>query len=192
MSNRLGILVVNRLELLRRSQRSGALSKRVAPLGITHEEVFRRYRGFDGLVWPELEHPQFSTVNGLANIDDAVLVNEYVAALPTSNECDVILLARLEVSDAGLWSKGWRPAGFDIGYFESEWSHFSVVLSEILYGTHLGLRRFASELNQYLLVPSLEQSLEVIKERGRVAVTGADFEIADHIEPIAIFVQSDA
>lgn len=189
MSRRVGILVVNRFELLRRGQETGALSKHVAPREMTHEEVFRRYRGFDGLAWPQLEHPQFRTEDGLADAGDAAGVDAYVETLPRRDECDVIALARMGVSDAVVRPQGWCAAGFDLGYFQSEWSHFSVVLNEIIYGTRLELRRFVSALNEHLLIPTLEEAVEIIKERERVAATGADLEEAAHIEPIAIFIR---
>jgi hypothetical protein len=182
-------LVVNRFELLRRAEKSGSLSKRVPAREMTHEEVFRRYRGFDGLAWPNLEHAEFQTDEGLADFADLGPVDAYVQRLAHPEECELIALARLDVAGFGLGD--WRPAGFDIGYFESEWSHFSVLLNEVIYASRLELRRFASALNKNLLVPTMELALDVIAERGLLLETGADIEEAPHVEPIAIFLRGD-
>ena len=189
MSRRAGLLAVNRIELFRRAEKSGSLLKRVPAPEMPHEEVFRRYRGFDGLAWPEFEHAEFQTEGGLADFADLARGDAYVRRLPHCAECEVIALARLEV--AGLGLSGWRPAGFDIGYFESEWSHFSVLLNEVVYASRPELRRFASALNKDLLAPTLALAIEVIAERSRLALTGADIEEAPHVEPIAIFVRGD-
>lgn len=189
MSRHGGLLVVNRFELLRQAERSGSLSNRMPATGRDHEDVFRRYRGFDGLAWPEVKHEDFSTAEGLADPDVLGPVDAYVEKLPHRHECEVILLAPLDA--AGLDVDGWRRAGFDVGYFESEWSHFSVVLNEIIYGTRLELRRFANVLNEHLLVPTLDLALEVIVERSRLAGIGADVEEVPHVEPVAILLRED-
>jgi hypothetical protein len=182
-------LVVNRFELLRRGQKSGSLPAQVPAQETTHEDVFRRYRGFDGLAWPEVEHREFLTTEGLADVGDLQLVDAYLDDLPTRDECDVVALAPTGATDAVLRAQGWRAAGFDLGYFDSEWSHFSVVLNEVLYGACLELRRFAGLLNAHLLIPTLEQSIEIMKERERVAAAGADLEEAACIQPIAVFLR---
>jgi len=189
MSRRVGILVLNRLEALRQAKKSGALARRVAPRELTHESVFRHYRGFDGVVWPQLEHPHFQTEDGLASTDDSAAVDLYVSELPAGDEYDVIVLARLEVNQATLGENGWHLAGFDVGYFDSEWSLFSVVLNEIVYGLCPDLRHFTTVLNEHLLIPTLEQAFEIVKERERVEAMGADLERAEHIEPIGIFIR---
>lgn len=174
---------------MRRGERSGSLIERAPARENTNYEVFRRYRGFDGVAWPELEHPEFCTEDGLADLADLGRVKAYVARLSRADECDIIALARIEVSASIPALAGWKLAGFDVGYFETEWSHFSVVLNEILYATRPELRRFAAALNEHLLIPTLDTALEVIVERGRMATAGADLEQAAYIEPVAIFLR---
>lgn len=192
MNRRIGILVVNRFELLRLFEKSASFSTRLPARETTHDRVFCCYRGFDGAAWPEIEHAGFQTEDGLADFADVTRVDAYVKRLPCRAECDVIALGRVGVALGGPGATGWRPIGFDLGYFESEWSHFSVVLNEIIYAIHPELRRFARRLNEHLLLATLEDALEVAMERSRLAAAGADIEDGPYIEPIAIFVRGDA
>jgi len=180
-----GILVVNRKDLLRRAEKSGTLSRRTPAINLAHEKIFHAYRGFDGQAWPELAHPAFETEDGLAALSAFGSVDAYLHALPQREEWEAIVLARPE--DSGSVGGGWRPVGFDLGYFESEWSHFSVLLNEVIYGTDAHLRRFAEALNESLLVPSLEVARELIAKRSQLAAVGADLE-EGNMEPMAIFI----
>jgi hypothetical protein len=188
MNRRIGILVVNRLELMGRAVRAGVLAKRKPAVEIPGEEVFRRYRGFDGVPWPDLEHPEFRTENGLAAVTDWELVIQYARKLSQREDCDLVLLARLGTDDERVRQSGWTAAGFDLGYFDSEWSHFSVVLNEVLFGVHSELRSFASRLNEHLLLGTLEDAIALLAERNRLAGTGVDLEQGDLMEPIAVFL----
>lgn len=190
MNRRIGILVVNRLELMDRAVRAGVLAKRKPAVEIPGEEVFRRYRGFDGVPWPDLEHPEFRTENGLAAVTDWSLVDQYVRKLPRHEDCDLVLLARPGTDAETVRKSGWTAAGFDFGYFDSEWSHFSVVLNEVLFGVHSELRSFASRLNEHLLLGTLGDAVALLTERNRLAQTGVDLEQGDVMEPIAIFLDA--
>jgi len=75
---------------------------------------------------------EFSTEDGLASVEDWPLVREYKEKLPRCEECDIIMLARPGTDDEAVRRAGWAAAGFDLGYFDSEWSHFSIVLNEVL------------------------------------------------------------
>jgi hypothetical protein len=186
MSGRSGLLVINRLELMRRGLQAGVLSKRSPAVRLSTEAVFRRYRGFDGLPWPVMQ-AVFQTEHGLAAINDLSLVVQYMGKLPHADECDLILLGP-SGSTAPREELGWSPARFDVGYFESEWSHFSVILNEVLFGVHDELRSFASRLNEHLLVETFEESWTLFKDRNRLARLGADLEQAGRLEPIPVFL----
>jgi hypothetical protein len=120
-------------------------------------------------------------------INDLSLVVQYMSKLPNADECDLILLGP-SGSTAPREELGWSPAGFDVGYFESEWSHFSVILNEVLFGVHDELRSFASRLNEHLLVETFEESWTLLKDRNRLARLGADLEQASRLEPIPVFL----
>src|SRR5215831_20965336 len=133
MTRQSGLLVVNRSDLMRKAERSGSLANRTASLGISAEEVFRRYRGFDGEVWPMEVHTALHGEDGLGNPSQLQSIEEYARKLPSPQESDIILLVRRGVSD-DIRRLQWRPIGFDVGFFESEWSHFSVILHEVIWG----------------------------------------------------------
>lgn len=189
MNRRIGILVVDRFELMRRAARVGVLAKRKPAVEIPSEKVFREYRGFDGVPWPDLEHPEFRTEDGLAALGDSALVDQYVRKLSQREGCDLVLLARLGADVEIVQKSGWTAAGFDLGYFHSEWSHFSVVLNEVLFGVHSALRSFGSRLNEHLLLGTLEDAVALLTERNQLAATGVDLEQGDLIEPIAMFLR---
>jgi hypothetical protein len=143
---------------------------------ISFQEVFRRYRGLDGEVWPQKEHAEFPIEDGLAAIEHWSLVNQYVRKLASANECDVIMLARLGPRLDSVQQLGWSFAGFDVGYFESEWSHFSVILCEVIFGVNSELRSFCSRLNEHLLLSTLEDARALLTERSRLVRLGRDLE----------------
>jgi len=192
MNPKSGILVVNRFELMRRAAGAGVLAKREPALSIPHDEVFRRYRGFDGLSWPELDPRGFRVHDGLAAIADYPLVDEYARALAQAAECDVIVLAQHGAAIEAIREAGWSAAGFDLGYFESEWSHFSIILNEVLLGVHVELRSFAGGLNEHLLLAKPEDAVPILTERNRLAKLGNDFEQEVQAEPIAVFLRPNS
>ena len=191
MKREAGLLVVNRLQLLRVGTRSEALSRRAPSRGGSWDDVFTTYRGFDGLAWPAREHPRFATQDGLASVGDVELVDDYVAELGCAAECDVVILARQGwVPPRAAEKHGWFFAGFDLGCFESEHSHFSVVLNEVLCGGLAEMRRFSDALNEQLLVSSVDECTALLGQRRAVAAAGADVEELEDLEAIGIFVRS--
>jgi hypothetical protein len=182
-----GIIVVNRADLLRLAMRSGSLTNRLPATGGDHNTTFLRYRGFDGVVWPEPQHPEFQTEGGVASLADLTAVEAYIQHLVRQEECDLIGL-RAELGQGAFATSHWRSIGFDIGYFESESSHFSVILNEVVYGTSPEMIRCASLLNNHLLCPSREQGEEILASRRRAERLGADLERIQNAEIIEIFV----
>lgn len=188
MSNRTGLLVVNRIWLLHRAMAAGVLSKRRPALDLTPEEAFRRYRGFDGEPWPDRNHPEFQTEDGLASVAQELAVVDYVRRLPNAEDSELIALAPVGVTQLVV-SSGWIFAGFDVGYFESEWSHFSIVLSEVLWGVCDELRLFAGRLNEHLLFWRREDAQALLELHHRLAQQGERLEEGE-FEPISIFLKS--
>ena len=82
----IGIVVIDRLELMRQARRSGVLAKRTPAVALPAEEVFHHYRGFDGQIWPTLERRPFSTDGGLAAPSDWAAVS--VTSIATSGACE--------------------------------------------------------------------------------------------------------
>lgn len=69
--------------------------------------------------------------------------------------------------------------GFDVGYYESESLHFSVVLNEVVCGTVVELVGFAKRLNANLLFSSREDAEELMRVRESLMGSGADLEMGD-------------
>ena len=186
MPRETGIVVVDRLKLLR----DHGPPLRSPAVDGSHEEICRRYKGFDGVLWPESDRRKFDVEDGLASLEDLADVDRYLMEVASRNDCDIIAVSR----DGGELPPGSRPwgfVGFDIGYLESEWSQFSITMNEVIYGTIPELRKFAKMLNEHLLVPTQELAYEVMREHNRLAATGADVEEVTDIELIAIFLRRE-
>ena len=184
-----GILAVNRQSLLRLALKNGKLRTRPPALPMTHEQVFSAYRGFDGTAWPEPEPPPFPIVNGLARPKDLVLVENYTKELRARDECDIIGLAIAGGREFEGRDSPWIWAGFDVGFFESQWSHYSTILNEVVFGAHSALRAFAKLLNQALLFESDEQVASLLALRAELARGGADVEESQSgMQRVSIYV----
>jgi hypothetical protein len=176
-----GILVVDRLGFFRRLARRDRVDAGCVALGLTGEETFTRYRGFDGDAWPSLGTNSFVRDDGLASPSDWPSVRQYMIG---KNECEAIALTDV---DGEIPVRGWVRLGIDIGYFHSQWSHYSVILNEVLFGMQAELRNFAGQLNANLLFETKDQCRSALTERNDLASRGADIESED-VGPITIFV----
>jgi hypothetical protein len=185
-----GILVVNRPEMWRQASRRAVQRPRSPAVPLTGPEVFVRYRGLDGRPWPDLEQAPFELEDGLADIARWPEVTAYLDGLASRDECDPVVLAHQLVNIDRIQHLGWHLAGVDIGYYESEYSHYSVILNEVIFGAYDELRRFAAVLNEHLLLSSPADARELLAERGRLAAQGADVEHEPPaMAPITVFVR---
>ncbi len=189
MSGQPGLLVVNRMELMRIAERAGRIMDREPALAISAEEVFRRYRGLDGVAWSTEGHPPLRD-DGLAEPSQLAAIEDYARKLPSPHENDIILLVQPGTSGESTQRLGWRLIGFDVGYYESAWSHFSVVLNEVIWGTIDELRSFADKLNEYLLLNNVGDAEALVRRHVALASEGSDVEQGE-VEPLAIYVPED-
>jgi hypothetical protein len=155
---------------------------RLPALGKTHEEALGTYRGFDALAWPHEDHPGFRVHDGVARLSDLAQVRAYLASLPDYAECDLIAIG----TESTKPPPNWRFLGLDVGYFQSEWDRFSVLLNEVVYGAHEDLRRHAASLNRYLLLDSEAPARALLRERAEIARQGGDVEEGE-MNTIAVF-----
>src|SRR5262249_28040258 len=154
---------------------------------ISAEEVFRRYRGFDSEPWPMEGHTSLHGEDGLGDPSELRSIEEYAGKLPSTHESDIILLVRRGPSDEDTLRLGWECIGFDVGFFESEWSHYSVILSEVIWGTIGELRSFAGKLNEHLLLNDIGDAQALVRRHDVLASQGEDVEVGE-MEPFAIYV----
>lgn len=185
-----GILVVNRFEAMRRASQASGLPRRMPALPVTRIDVYRGYRGLDGWPWPEVERLPFEIEDGLADIADWSKVKAYLDELVCRDECDSVFLVRRPVDADHVQASGWFFAGIDVGFYESEYSQYSVIFNEVIFGMYDELRRFADRLNEHLLLPSISDAWELIGERSRLQTQGADLEREPpSMEPITVFIR---
>ena len=185
-----GLLVVNRLELMRQSLRRGNLQKKTPALALSPEQLFRTYRGFDGQIWPGLTESQVRLNGGLASLAQIALVEEYLTGLGDQAENDMIILEFESDAIGSSVSAEWSFAGYELGYFDSQWSHFSIILNEVLYGHDANLQSHARNLNENLLLHSKQEAQTLLVERANLARSGVDVEGGEKMCPIAVYARS--
>jgi len=182
---------------------NGGLAQREPAVSLDPAEVFRRYRGFDGDVWPgrdsegqfadaELTPMGLQLSSGLAPLSRLQQVLSYRERIDKNGECDVIGIRpteqrRKDFINFDDWPSGFTRVGLDIGFFDSEWSHYSCTLNEILWGTYPELRRFGDRLNKNLLFDDYQRIDEFLVARSRLLATGADVEKENTMKTFQIF-----
>jgi hypothetical protein len=168
---------------------AAARKRRNQSLSVAEESAFCRYRGFDGKTWPGRHSLPID--GGLADIAYLDLVEEYTARLADREECDTLVISH-DLSGRpprGCDLNTWVHAGYDLGQFESQWSHFSVVLNEILVGSVDGRRSLQPWLNDALLFDSVATAMKAAEVRRTWQVKGADLERCAKVEAVDVFVR---
>jgi len=184
-----GIIVVDRMAFLAEISARGGIGRSSA-IGLADAAVFRKYRGFDGVVWPA-PVTGFDLVNGRAPVSCLDAVREYVSATSCPEDCDILLItdcaAEPPHADAEV-----RFLGFEVGYFESDVSHFSSLLNEVIYGVEVGMTSLYACLNASLLLSSLSQVSELLSARVKLRSLGADLEEGELFQGYAIYSMKDS
>jgi hypothetical protein len=139
-------------------------------IGRTPAQAMMAYRGFDGIAWPGDTLRDLEIDDGLSPLTELAKIREYYDKAEESMDL-VYLSGAVSAAVPGFFF-----AGFDVGYFESEYSHYSVILNEIIFGTHPELIRFGTRLNDSLLAPTEQMCAEVIQQRSALLATDADIE----------------
>lgn len=167
---RTGIVVVDRMALYARFSRRR--STREPSVEMPTDQVFRTYRGFDGQVWPQNGTEVFEVRDGMADVTAYSAIMRHYQQLGDRAQCDVIALSPVNLP----MPLPWVPLGFDWGYFNSEWSHYSLVLNEILFGNKEPFRRLAAKLNKDLLFSNPNEVVLAAKLRDAMLERGEDLE----------------
>ena len=148
-------------------------------MGLTAGQILQRYRGFDGVLWPEGELPlPERPLLGMAPASTLEQVLRYSIEL-RQPAIDV-----LYCSTANPDPERWREsalvsascAGFDFGVLASTENHYSVVLNEILLGQDERLRRLSGQLNGSLLFQTVEAAEAARRLRATVVRDNGDLE----------------
>jgi hypothetical protein len=176
-SSVVGLLVVDRwfrFEEFRRKQSSQPLES--AP-GNSMTDILRKYRGIDGVCWPDegnLSH--LIDEDGLAPISAVDEVKAYRATHPRAEFLDLIALATPPVEPIGSALPGFVFSGIEVGYYDSPWSSFSSIFHDVLFGRNEQLHRFKERLNSALLLSSPADAQTLIDVRAEQMNAGADLE----------------
>lgn len=147
--------------------------------GHSWNEVLRTYRGISGRAWPdEQELPIEIPESGLVATDRLAEVLPYFKAVSTRYNCHLLYCQVYDNIPAALvLPANLRFLGFDHGYLRNQYSCYSIVLHEVVYGLYSEVQKASPLLNEDLLVSSLE-SLKAIEEaRNQLLAEGCDLEV---------------
>lgn len=129
------------------------------------------YRGFDGHAWPGNLIDDVALVDGLAPISELDRLMEYLKRL---DGLDIDLIYCSFGEEPGI--EGLEFVGYDVGYYESEYLHYSVILNEVLYGSCARLNAFVERLNMQLLATAEADALELLAIRESIGKSECDLE----------------
>lgn len=177
-----GILVVQAIDWAKSATSSAVIQASLARCVFPFAEVLRRYRGIDGLAWPELRFPELVELNnGLAPVTSFGKVLQYVLGTPEPDACRILCCDLVRNKDHRLDEEaGTEFCGYDVGLWFSDYAAggptYSAVFHETLFGQISSLRSFSNHLNQKLLFRSSAQALEFLKCREVAIAQGHDLE----------------
>jgi hypothetical protein len=180
-----GLLVVRRSNV----NVDEGLSIRPPAVPLTHDLVEKRYRGIEGEPWPQLdESGDVQLVDGLAPLEQLSRVKAYYDRLPSGPTYDLVYCqfgvrseTRQELPEQFVF------CGYDYGFYGSEWSVYSVIFNEVVYGLYSSMQAFAKLLNECLLLPSYDVVQELERIRNHMLSVGSDLEQAEICRAISIY-----
>jgi hypothetical protein len=134
-----------------------------------------RYGGFDGLAWPEsLPERPFELTDGVLPLAQRPELASYYAAIEDRTRYRVLYLSEDPLLSGQL--PAFEFAGWDFGFYESEWAGFSTIYQEVILGKYREMRDLATLLNQNLLLSSTDACIELARVRANLHAGGADIE----------------
>jgi hypothetical protein len=177
-----GLVIVTRVSLaaLHREDPIPGYELRIPVLGLSHDEVARRYRGFDGSPWRghwggrdwESEYG-FLPETGVGDLGQYEQIKE-ILGRDSGPDADLIYFGGIE-APSGL-PAGFASVGYDFGNYESVWGYYSVLYNEVIYGLIPAMREFGDFLNENLLLSSIAEAERLDAVRSRLLAEGADLE----------------
>jgi hypothetical protein len=177
-----GLVIVTRVSLAEahREDPIPGYEFRIPVLGLTHEEVARKYRGFDGAFWHgpwggrdwESEYG-FLPETGIGDLGQYEQIKE-ILARDFGPDADLICFGGTEAL-SGL-PAGFAFVGYDFGYYGSARGYYSVLYNEVIYGLIRAMREFGDFLNENLLLSSVAEAERLDAVRSRLLEEGADLE----------------
>lgn len=156
---------------------------------LSEKGIAEKYRGIDGRPWPQEISPILLRDNGLASTSQWPILATLAKEHSNDRVYDAVVLCKSPLTAArNLYLEF---LGFDFGFYDDEYSVYSSIYHEIIYGSVADLRRYATRLNESLLLPTAIDVDEYRKTRESLRTIGHDIEQEPCYE-IAIFGQSRA
>lgn len=183
-----GLLLLSRWQMC---DMSPAFQSRTSPCQLSPMEVTMTYGGFDGKLWPNrrlLEDSGIEIPEGADLIDLSRF--ETIAKLYEDNYSKIedkliFMTSDLDFPEPAISDSNvaLEFLGFDYGIYNGEYICYSVLFNEILFGKYEPLRKFAVQLNNFLMFPDLGLLKEMQIERRTLVENGADLEYEDSSNP---------
>lgn len=184
-----GLLVLKRINYFNETRYKSL--KRTPSVNLAHDELIARYRGIEGEPWPDaLGREEITVHDGLAPLAEYRAVLEYFQNLKANMLCDLLYIRFVKTAVEELPRSNFSFCGYDYGFYSSVSNNYSVVFHEIIYGRYDELRACSKLLNQYLLIPTLEDIDKIENRRTQLVSEGADLETDESFEgfsPISIY-----
>ena len=165
-----------------------APSPRPPSPSLTREAVTARYGGFDGKLWPAPDPPPLTS--GLAPPFFAKEVQRYFDRIRQPNTSLLYVHFATDRRPDFAHDLTMEFCGFDYGTLVSEYSHFSSILNEMIYGVYGEMQSLVPILNSSLLFPSLHDVSRAHAVRSLLVGRGAHLETMEPdltFQAIAIF-----
>ncbi len=158
-----GVLVLDRASYFRALSTRGTFATRVPSCRLSHGQIAKSYRGLEGDPWPDDEMEELAPISRRVEISGGVKQR--------SGACDVIVLSSRPLLDPGL-----LLVGYDVGYWESRYSHFSSIFHEVLFGLSGPMRDLGTLLNRDLLFSTRDTASRLVILRKELLASGTDLE----------------
>jgi hypothetical protein len=185
-----GFIIVRRINWFRHPRI--AVPNRKARLPGTHDEVLHRFRGIEGMLWPdEIPFGEISLNRGIAPVSQMEHLIVYYQELHQYSPHQIFDF--LYCSNGSYISEvpeSFKFRGYDYGNLICASNNYSIIYNEILYGLYDELGSLSVNLNESLLFPSIEYVEQASAIRARLLNAGADLETDDDFSAIAIYAPS--
>lgn len=176
--NHEGLVVVTRFD----HAKAYVYPDRVIPvLGLSHDDVARRYRGFDGDCWEVKDDDPWERVRiesalsflreetGLADLSD---FQRLLTLFPGSFSDDSDLIYVGAINRPATLPESFRFEGYECGYFYSNLAYYSALFEEVIIGQNAEMRQLGNLLNEGLLFSRAEDAERFLTVRSSLVKRG--------------------
>jgi hypothetical protein len=111
----------------------------------------------------------------------------YFSRVSRRSPCDLLRISLQEPLPSPGYLEGCDApfAGYDVGYYDGAYAHYSLLSSEVMSGRYEVLARYETALNRYGLLPTKDLANEVVRQASDLRRQGYNLEVGEFV-PIAI------